>query len=292
MADRTVVEEARSRIQTALCPRCASNVAVVGDVCPEGHGGLLEYRPDHPKQVRAAARPKRAVRISQAVVAAGVALFILGVALVPPAPPTTVVVEKPKSSDVSTPPAPAALAATASASTSASEATTPPAPKPTQPDPAAVAAASEKKQQQQAYMEFERAVYAAEKPATRAIKAFQKSAKAMAKGDATVLDVYSAVSDAKDECESVQSAYWDIEAPDTLPEDMRDMLGEAVQGLATTYMVKAEAFKAMGEYLDTQKPSKAQEFKEKMAQADSLTMDAVLKLTQAKERLDIPLTKK
>lgn len=296
-ADRAAVEAARAKVQTAFCPACSRNVALTDGACPEGHGTLLEeYRPADLKPVRAASRPKRGVRLAQVAVAAGVVLFIVGAALAPQAAHQPAVAEKPSSvAPDGTPATPSQVASPNSGAVSPASTDASPAPaaptEPAQPDPAASAAA-EKQKKQQIYLAFEASVYAAEKPANTAIKSFQNSAKRAAKGKASVLDVYSATADAKDACDGVMMAYSRLETPQDLPQEVRDMLDKARDDLSTAYYLKREAFGSMEQFLDSQQPSKAQDYKDKMGEADTSTLAGVAELMQAREALGLPLTSK
>lgn len=155
----------------------------------------------------------------------------------------------------------------------------------------AAAVKAKLQRQRAAVIQFEKDVYSLEVPAQRAIKKYQAAMTRFSKGQASIYDAYDAASDAKSACESVRSAYWDLEAPTDLPDDVSTLLGEVTSSLSTGYSVKAEAFGAAMEFLDDQKPSSMQEFKDKVAQADSFTIDAVAKLLEAKEKLGIPLAK-
>lgn len=146
--------------------------------------------------------------------------------------------------------------------------------------------------QKKAFLAFEKRIYATEKPATSAIKTFQASAKKFDKGDATLYEVYDDVTDAKDACSSVQMAYWELEPPKDLPEDVRDLLDDALQSLSTSYMTQSDAFKAFGKYLDEQKMSEAEKYQEKMDLAQSFNLEAVAKVMEAREKMGIPLDAK
>lgn len=146
--------------------------------------------------------------------------------------------------------------------------------------------------QKKAFLAFEKRIYATEKPATSAIKTFQASAKKFDAGDATLFDVYDDATDAKDACSSVQMAYWELDPPKDLPEDVRDLLDEALQSLSTSYMTQSDAFKAFAKYLDEQKMSEAEKYKEKMDMAQSFNLEAVAKVMEAKEKMGIPLDAK
>lgn len=156
----------------------------------------------------------------------------------------------------------------------------------------AAAAKADLERQKAAVIRFEKDVYAAEAPAQSAIKTYQREMQRFSKGQASIYDVYGAATDAKSACESVRRAYWDLDIPEGLPDDVTSLLKEVTSSLSTAYGVKAEAFGAVMEFLDSQKPSSMQEFKDKIVQADSFTLEAVAKLFQAKEKLGIPLTSK
>lgn len=156
---------------------------------------------------------------------------------------------------------------------------------------AARAAATEKRAKQAAVVQFEKDVYALEGPAQSAIEDYQATMTKFSNGTASIYDAYSAAHDAKSACESARMAYWDLDTPSGLPDDVSSLLRDVKSELSTSYGVRAEAFEAVMEFLDTQKPSSMQKFKDKVAQADSFTMQAVAKLLQAKEKMGIPLSK-
>lgn len=145
--------------------------------------------------------------------------------------------------------------------------------------------------QKAAILEFEKQIYATEKIASRAIEAYTTKASDMGKGKASIYDVYSAASTAKDKCKEVQFAMNKIKTPD-VPKEIKKLLDDTKLEIGTAYMVKAEALDSAMKFLDNQKPSDMQNFKDKIKSSDSFTMGAVLKLYQAKERAGIKVEEK
>lgn len=184
----------------------------------------------------------------------------------------------------------AAAARAAEASEAAEAARVAEAKKSAEQSQAAAAAKANKERLQAKVISFEKSVYSAEVPAQAAIKKYQATMTRFSKGKASIYEAYSAADDAKSACESARSAYWDIEVPPDVPDDVSALLDEVKSNMSTAYGVKAEAFAAVMEFLDNQKPSSMQEFKDKVAQADSFTITAVAKLLEAKQKVGAPLT--
>jgi hypothetical protein len=135
-------------------------------------------------------------------------------------------------------------------------------------------------------LEFEKQIYATEKIASSAMEAYSAKATDMGNGNASIYDVYSAASMAKDRCKEVQFAMSKIKTPD-VPKEISTLLVDVKMDLSTGYMIKAEALDSAMKFLDNQKPSDMQNFKDKIKRSDSLIMGAVVKLMQAKEKAGI-----
>lgn len=145
-------------------------------------------------------------------------------------------------------------------------------------------------EQKNAILAFEKEIYTTEKVATQALEEYAKKAADMGTGKATIYDVYSAASTAKDKCKEVQFTMNKIKTPE-VSKEINTLLRDVKVELSTAYMVKAEALDSAMKFLDNQKPSDLQKFKDDIKNADNFIMGAVLKLTQAKEKAGIDIAK-
>lgn len=144
-------------------------------------------------------------------------------------------------------------------------------------------------EQKQAILSFEQELYDIEKIATQAMQAYQDKANGLSDGSANIFDTYSAASNAKEKCDIVRRSYYEAEIPEGLPKKIEESLKEAKSELSTAYMVKAEAMEAAMAFLDNQKPSDLQKYKDEMSNADIFIMNGVLKITEAKQIAGIEL---
>ena len=126
------------------------------------------------------------------------------------------------------------------------------------------------------------------KIASAAMDAYAAKLTSMENGTASIYDVYSAASTAKNRCKDVQFAMSKINTPD-VPKEIRILLNDVKTDLSTGYMVKDEALDSAMKFLDNQKPSDMQNFKDKIKSSDSFIMEAVVKLMQAKEKAGIDI---
>jgi hypothetical protein len=152
---------------------------------------------------------------------------------------------------------------------------------------AASAAASEKKLVQQAYLSFETKFYDTEKPAADAIATFQNCAALAAQNKTDALTLYGSIRAAKSACSDAEYNYSGVETPARLPQDVKDMLDKAKEDIEVAYMLKSEAFGSMASYMDSQKLSDLQDFKDKMSEADANTTQAAVQLVEARDKLGL-----
>ncbi|TEB13335.1 hypothetical protein [Pelotomaculum propionicicum] len=163
--------------------------------------------------------------------------------------------------------------------------------KPVTTEPASqTSAASLTEAQKAEILEFEKQVFATEKIATNAIEIYTTKMSDMGNGKATIYEVYSAASKAKDKCKETQFAMSKVKTPQTTKE-INKLLDDTKSEIGTAYMLKAEALDSVMKFLDDQKPSDMQNFKDKIKSADSFIMGAVMKLYQAKEKAGIDVAK-
>jgi len=87
---------------------------------------------------------------------------------------------------------------------------------------------------------------------------------------ASLGDVYGAMKRAKAAADDGFSRFMDYSVPNDLPQDVRDKLGAALRAFRQGAMVRGDIAKAFMKWLDTPKPSLANEIKE---QSNQVTMD-------------------
>lgn len=89
---------------------------------------------------------------------------------------------------------------------------------------------------------------------------------------ASLGDVYGAMKRAKAAADDGFSRFMDYSVPNDLPQDVRDKLGAALRAFRQGAMVRGDIAKAFMKWLDTPKPSLANEIKE---QSNQVTMDMI-----------------
>ncbi|APB70553.1 hypothetical protein PPYC1_09420 [Paenibacillus polymyxa] len=180
----------------------------------------------------------------------------------------------------------------------APEAKTVQAPSPTEKVETAVSApdpkkeAADKKMKQQLVSDFEKTFFGVENNGSAVFNKYKSDMDSLGKGATDVLTVYGSTKNAKDTALSIMSQYNELEVPDALPSDVKDLLEQSKSHLATAYYSKSEAFDSVLSYLDEQKPSYMNDFEENIKLADQDTMQGVLKLMQAKEKVGLKITEK
>lgn len=100
---------------------------------------------------------------------------------------------------------------------------------------------------------------------------------------------YEASTLAHKEAKRIWQAYNDIDVPKGLDKEVEKNLKDAKQELQLAYYMKKEAIEAMQEFLDSNKPSKLQKFKDDSASSSSYMYSATAKLLKAKTLVGLPL---
>lgn len=154
----------------------------------------------------------------------------------------------------------------------------------------AILAKEQSKQHQQDILDFEQSVYALEATVKPIMDNYQKIMLAVSEGNATIYDAYEAATNAKEAADHLQSEFFKLDVPKGLPKEVDSLLEDAKSDLSTAYYTKGNAFKAVLKFLDDQKPSNMQKFKDESSMSDSFIMSGVLKIMQAKEKVGIDIT--
>jgi hypothetical protein len=145
-------------------------------------------------------------------------------------------------------------------------------------------------EQKQAILTFEQELYATEGTAKQAIDNHAKAAQGLADGSVSIYDVYEAASRAKGACEVTWKAIGEVEVPNAQPE-IKELLIEAKDNIETAYFAKMTAMESAMAFYNAQQPKDLQEFKDNVAASTKFVMDGVLKLTEAKQKAGIDITK-
>jgi hypothetical protein len=151
--------------------------------------------------------------------------------------------------------------------------------------------ADKKKMQQQDVIAFEKSVYALEAEIKPYMNNYQKVMNAVGNGDATVYDAYDAASKAKNASEQLSTAYYSLDIPKELPNTVTKLLEGSRTDLATAYYSKSVAMGAVMKFLDDQKPSNMQKYKDEIATSERFILSGVTKILQAKTELGIDIAK-
>lgn len=145
----------------------------------------------------------------------------------------------------------------------------------------------ELQRQKDLVLAFEKQILETDKTATEAINKMQDGFDKLATGKASIYDVYSLTKDAKTECQNVMLAYQKLVVPDDLPKDVKTHLSKAKSEASTAYFAKTEGLDSALRFLDNQKPSDLQEYKDKIAQSNRFMISASLELAEAKKLVGI-----
>ncbi len=151
-------------------------------------------------------------------------------------------------------------------------------------------AEEQKKVNQQTVLDFEQSAYDLEDTVKPIMDHYQKVMLAVSEGNATIYDAYDAATAAEKAAQNLQLAFSSLNIPKGLPKEVNELLKDARSDLSTGYYTKKEAFEAVLKFLDDQKPSNMQKFKDESSMSDSFIMSGVLKILEAKEKVGIDLT--
>ncbi|WP_240417083.1 hypothetical protein [Paenibacillus periandrae] len=146
--------------------------------------------------------------------------------------------------------------------------------------------ANKKKALQEAVLAFEKSAQELEASTSPLMNQYADVLENMGKGS-TRNDAYSAVTNAKNLAKTLNTNYHNLPIPNNLPKDVEQLLDEARIGLSGAYYKKEKSFDAILKYLDNQKPSDAQAFREENESAQRISKDAISKIAQAKEKVGL-----
>lgn len=152
--------------------------------------------------------------------------------------------------------------------------------------------AATKKAHQKEVLAFEKSVYALEETMSPIMSTYQEAMTGLGNGTVDIYTVYEATENAKKAADHLQSQFYKLNVPESLPKDVKEKLNAATSDLSTAYYSKGKAFDAVLEFLDDQKPSHMSKFKDEIAMSDSFVMNGILKLMEAKEAVGLKLDAK
>jgi hypothetical protein len=143
-----------------------------------------------------------------------------------------------------------------------------------------------------AVLEFEKQMYAYEEEIKPHFDSYTQWMEALGNGQASINDVYSAANSAKEAANYARLALIKLPIDKELPKDVKDLLQESRTELSTAYYEKEKALKYVMEYLDEQKPSTMQKYKDTIELSETFILSGVNKLFQAKNAVGLELTEK
>lgn len=143
---------------------------------------------------------------------------------------------------------------------------------------------------QQLVKNFEKSIYDLENSIKPVMDKYQNDMKNLGK-TVSIYDAYSSANNARDAVKILKSKFYTVEIPDSLPEEIKNILEDVRSDLGTAYYSKEQAFEYVLKFLDDQKPSDMQKFKEETALADQFVLSGIAKLMDAKIKVGIDITK-
>ncbi|MEK4369701.1 hypothetical protein MHI48_09550 [Paenibacillus sp. FSL H7-0942] len=152
--------------------------------------------------------------------------------------------------------------------------------------------AAAKKANQKEVLAFEKSVYALEETMSPIMNTYQEAMTGLGNGTVDIYTVYEATENAQKAAKHLQSKFYNLDVPENLPKDVKQMLNATASNLSTAYYSKGKAFDAVLEFLDDQKPSHMSKFKEEISMADSFVMKGILKLMEAKTAVGLEVDSK
>lgn len=144
------------------------------------------------------------------------------------------------------------------------------------------------KENQDAVLKFEKEIFALEE---KAKPIFDQYSEVMG-GIGTkysIYDAYQAAENAETAAKYIQTNSNSVSVPDSLPKEIKELLDGASLDFSTSYYVKGEALKSAKKFLDSQKPSDLQAYKDSISQSDQQTISFASKLLEAKTLVGIDL---
>ncbi|TDG00658.1 hypothetical protein [Paenibacillus piri] len=152
---------------------------------------------------------------------------------------------------------------------------------------AKVSEEDQKKAIQDAVLEFEKSAYALEESIKPVMDRYTEVINNLGNGKYTINDAYEATTNIKKTVKPYNTKFNDLPIPKNLPPEVEKLLTSSRSDLSTAYYVKDKAFDAALKYLDNQKPSDLQKFKEENDSAQRFIISGVRKLLEAKEKVGL-----
>jgi hypothetical protein len=149
----------------------------------------------------------------------------------------------------------------------------------------------EMKQHQQAVLDFEKSVYDLEDTIEPIMDNYQKAMTGLGNGSVDIYTAYTAAKEARDACQYLQTKFYTMPIPEGLPEEIDALLSDASSDLGTAYYTKKEAMEYVLKFLDEQKPSYMDKFKEEISMSDQFMISGIAKIFDAKVKVGIDVTK-
>lgn len=143
-----------------------------------------------------------------------------------------------------------------------------------------------KVEQQKAFKTYLAKIYQKEKLANDANNTFQSKFQQEINGIEGINIVDSLAKSLVDEYQHLHLDFGDMSAPKGFPSDISQMMDKATQELSTAFSVRKEGMNSFLQYLDYQKPSDFQTYKEKMNKANNYISDASKKLLAAQKKIN------
>lgn len=148
---------------------------------------------------------------------------------------------------------------------------------------------TQKKRLQDSVLEFENSVYALEATVKPIMDKYQNIMSNFGKGNNNLNTAYEAATNARKASQDLQLKFSNLPLPKDLPKDAEKLLTEAKSELSTGYYMKKNSFDSVLKYLDNQKPSDMQKFKEDTQSSRGHIIRGVSLIFQAKEKVGIEI---
>lgn len=136
--------------------------------------------------------------------------------------------------------------------------------------------------------EFEKTVLDIDTKAQPVFQDYVEKMNGAADGSVSLIDAYQAAKAAKSKASELHMKFSEVDVPSDLPKEVKSLLNDSKSDFSTAYFVREKAYKSAMAYLDEQKVSHIDSFKENLQSSDQFILSAVTKMTQAKLTLEEP----
>lgn len=140
-----------------------------------------------------------------------------------------------------------------------------------------------------AILAFEKEVNEIEARYKPVMDTYTSTMEKVSSGSANVFDAYNATVRAQEASNAMRSDYFSLSPASTLPREVKGKLRDAAKELGTAYSTRSGAMEAAKRFLDNQKPSDLQLFKDETRIADQFILSAVVKIMEAKTMAGIAI---